>query len=199
VLFDLDGVLVDSYEVWFHLVRAAAAHFRGPEVTRSAFAAGWGQGIGSDLERWFPGRTVADVERYYTTHFLDHAAHLRVDPDAHAVLTTLRTARLRTALVTNTPSPLARAILERVRLGLDAVVGGTDVPNAKPAPDIVLAAARRLGVPLAESVMVGDTDFDRAAARAAGVRFAGLRTEGDPTLGALRELLELPGLLRRPS
>jgi len=205
VLFDLDGVLIDSYEVWFHLVRATAAYFGAPEVTRASFAPGWGQGIASDLERWYPDRSVAEVEAYYTAHFLDHAAHLRVSPDAAPVLAALRAARLPLALVTNTPGPLARAILERAGLGVDAVVGGTDVPNAKPAPDIVLAAARRLGVAPVESVLVGDTSFDREAARAAGARFVGLGIDGDPELGsagtlrALRDLLELPGLLRRPS
>lgn len=205
MLFDLDGVLVDSYEVWFHVVRAAALHFGAPEVTRASFAPGWGQGIASDLERWYPGRSLDEVEHYYTAHFLDHAAHLRVDPDAEPVLSALREAGLPTALVTNTPGPLARAIVERAGLGLDAIVGGTDVPNAKPAPDVVLAAAARLGVAPAESVMVGDTEFDRAAARAAGARFVGLGIAGDEVMGAagtlraLRELLELPGLLRRPS
>jgi len=199
VLFDLDGVLIDSYEVWFHLVRATAQRFGAPEVTRASFAPGWGQGIASDLERWYPGRTVDEVERYYTAHFLDHAEHLRVDPDAGPVLATLRGAGVPTALVTNTPGPLARAIVARTGLALDAVVGGTDVPNAKPAPDVVLAAARCLRVAPGESVMIGDTEFDRAAARAAGVRFVGLGIEGDVTLGALREVVELPGLLQRPT
>lgn len=205
MLFDLDGVLVDSYEVWFHLVRAAAAHFGAPEVTRASFAPGWGQGIASDLERWYPGRTVGEIEAFYTAHFLDHAEHLRVSPDAAPVIAALRAARLPTALVTNTPGPLARAILARAGLRVDAVVGGTDAPHPKPAPDIVLAAARRLAVAPGESVVVGDTVFDREAARAAGAGFVGLGIEGDPALGAagslraLRDVLELPGLLRRPS
>lgn len=94
--------------------------------------------------------------------------------------------------------------VERAGLGLDAVVGGTDVPNAKPAPDVLLAAAQRLGVEPADGVRVGDTEIDRAAARAAGVRFVGRGIAGDHalgkagTLGARRELLELPGLLRHP-
>jgi beta-phosphoglucomutase-like phosphatase (HAD superfamily) len=71
----------------------------------------------------------------------------------------------------------------------DALVGGTDVPRPKPAPDMVLLACERLGAPPARSWVVGDTAFDREAARAAGARFAGLGLEGDLTLSRLTDLL----------
>jgi phosphoglycolate phosphatase/AHBA synthesis associated protein len=195
LLFDLDGVLVQSYEVWFELIRAAARAFEGGSVSREEFAAGWGQGIEADVARFFPGRSVEEVERYYETHFLDHAFHLRVNPDATLVLSELRSRGLPSVLVTNTPGALAREILRSARLGLDEVVGGTDVPRAKPAPDMIVRAAELVGVALADTLVVGDTEFDRAAARAAGAPFAGLGIEGDYTLGRLLEVLALaPGL-----
>jgi phosphoglycolate phosphatase/AHBA synthesis associated protein len=196
VLFDLDGVLVHSYEVWFELVKAAAREFGSGVVSREDFAAGWGQGIEADVTRFFPGRTVAEVERYYDTHFLEHAAHLMVNPDATSVLHELRARGLPRVLVTNTPGALAREVLRAAGLGLDAVVGGTDVPHAKPAPDIILRAAALVGVAPADALVVGDTDFDRAAARAAGAPFAGLGIEGDYTLRRLADVLALaPGRL----
>jgi phosphoglycolate phosphatase-like HAD superfamily hydrolase len=45
VLFDLDGVLIQSHEVWFALLNAAAREQDAPEVTRELFEATWGQGI----------------------------------------------------------------------------------------------------------------------------------------------------------
>jgi phosphoglycolate phosphatase/AHBA synthesis associated protein len=193
ILFDLDGVLIDSYDVWLALVSAGARDLGGPAVTREDFAKGWGQGIEADVMRWFPGRTIAEVERYYDAHFLDHAGHLKVEPDAARVLDAVRARGLRTALVTNTPAPLAREILRVAGLVLDAVVGGTDVARAKPAPDIVLRALDLLGVAAGEAIVVGDTAFDRDAARAAGVRFAGLGIEGNPTLAQLSDVLALAG------
>ncbi len=196
ILFDLDGVLINSYEVWFELVRAAARDLVGGAVSREDFAVGWGQGIEADVERFFPGRSVAEVERYYDAHFLDYAPHLIVNPDATPVLRELRSRGLPTVLVTNTPGALAREILRAAELGLDAVVGGTDVPRAKPAPDMILRAAELAGVTPAEALVVGDTEFDRAAARAAGAQFAGLGIEGDYTLRRLLEVLALaPGQL----
>jgi phosphoglycolate phosphatase/AHBA synthesis associated protein len=200
VLFDLDGVLIDSHEVWFALLQEAARALGPPgsAVMRADFEAGLGQGIEADIARWFPGRTVPEVEAYYAAHFLDHRAHLRVDPDAADVLAGLRESGVPSAVVTNTPSPLAREILATVGLEIGVVVGGTDVPRPKPAPDIVLRAAELLRVSAADAIVVGDTAFDRDAARTAGVRFAGLGIEGDVALARLRDVLTLarePGRL----
>src|SRR5262249_2110487 len=126
VLWDMDGVLVDSYEVWFELLRATARDLGGVVVTREQFAAGWGQGIAKGVERFFPDRSIAEVEAHYHAHFMAPAAHLRVDPDARAVVERLRELGVRQALITNTPGPLAREIVAHAGLGLDAVVGGTD-------------------------------------------------------------------------
>jgi HAD superfamily hydrolase (TIGR01509 family) len=191
VLWDLDGVLVDSYEVWFHLLNHGAREFVAPPVSREAFAAGWGQGIERDVESFYPGRSVAEVEAFYHANFMAHAAHLRIDPDAASVIARLRAAGLRQALITNTPGPLAAEILRHARLELDAVVGGTDVPAGKPAPDMVLEACRRLGVTPAEAAVVGDSRFDRDAAAAAAVCFVGLRIDGDARIERLSELSDL--------
>jgi len=191
VLWDLDGVLVDSYEVWFELLRATARALGGVVVSRERFAAGWGQGIEKDVELFFPHSSVAEVEAHYHAHFMEHAAHLRVDPDARLVVARLRELGLAQALITNTPGPLAREIVAAAGLALDAVVGGTDVAAGKPAPDMVLEAARRLGVGTAEAWVVGDSRYDRDAAAAAGVRFVGLRTDGERRIERLTELLDL--------
>lgn len=189
VLFDLDGVLIDSYEVWFHLLASAARRLGGRPVTRAAFEQTWGQGIAADIERFYPGQTVETLEDDYCRHFLDHAEHLRVDPAAARVLAELRARGVRSALVTNSPSSLASGILERAGLAMDVVVGGTDVPRPKPAPDMIARACERLGVDHRAALVVGETDFDRQAAEAAGIRFVGLRTAGDPRLENLEEIL----------
>ncbi len=194
VLWDLDGVLIDSYEVWFHLLNETSRAFGGIEVSRQVMRDGWGQGIEADVQRFFPHRTVAETEAYYHAHFMEHARHLRVDPDARAVITELRRRGLAQAVITNTPSPLAREILAAAGLELDTVVGGTDVPNAKPAPDMVREACRRLGVAESEALVVGDSRYDREAASGAGVKFVGLRIDGDARIEKLSELLRMPAL-----
>lgn len=190
VLFDLDGVLVDSREVWFQVMRAAARHFGHPDIAREAFDRTFGQGVDADIREFMPGTDYAALDRYYDEHFMDHAEHFRSDPGGPAVLRGLRQAGVATAVVTNTSTPLATDILARVGLEPDTLVGSSDVAQAKPAPDIVLLGLERLGVAADEAVMVGDSAYDREAAAAAGVRFLGYNgIEGDETLGALEELL----------
>src|SRR5262249_5152089 len=109
------------------------------------------------------------------------------------VIARLRSAGLRQALITNTPGPLAGEILRHAGLALDTIVGGTDVPAGKPAPDMVLEACRRLGVTPGEAAVVGDSRFDRDAAAAAAVRFIGLRLDGDARIERLSELWGLLG------
>lgn len=191
VLFDLDGVLVDSYEVWFHVMNAVARDLDYPSIAREDFAASWGQGIEQDVARFFTRHRVPELERRYESAYPRHMRHLRFDPAAATVLGALRQAGMHSALITNTPAPLARAIVARGRLALDAVVGGTDVARSKPAPDMVLRACELLGVAPDEAVVVGDTAYDRDAARAAGAGFAGLRFDGEPRLERLEEVLGL--------
>ncbi len=190
VFFDLDGTLVESREAWQRVVCDAATHFGAPPVSAESFAAGWGQGIERDAERWFPGVSVEALESFVHAHFLDHREHVRADPDAGATLDAVRTLLLPTALVTNTPGALARAVIAHTGLRLDVVVGGRDAPRSKPAPDLVWLAAQRLGVRAEESLLVGDTVFDRQAAHAAGALFAGFGIEGDLTLARLSDLAD---------
>jgi HAD superfamily hydrolase (TIGR01549 family) len=191
VLFDLDGVLVDSQEVWFAVLNAVARDLGRPAVSRADFVAGWGQGIAADVERFFPGRTIAELERRYDEAFAKHLDRLRFDPAGAAVLAELARRGVPTALITNTPGPLARAILDRGGLALDAVVGGTDVPCGKPAPDMVLRACAECGVAPERAIVVGDTDYDRAAAAAAGVPFVGLRFGDGRRIERLEQVVAL--------
>lgn len=194
VLFDLDGVLVDSYEAWFAVVNDVAQGFgRGP-VARGTFAGIWGQGTQADVQTLFPGRTVAEVDAAYARAFGAHASAVRVAPGAAGVFSRLRAAGIRTAVVTNTAHPTAREVLSAVGLRPDILVGGGDAPASKPAPDMLLRACALLEVPPPRAVMVGDTRFDREAAGAAGIRFAGLGTEGETVLPSLEEVLGLVGV-----
>jgi phosphoglycolate phosphatase/AHBA synthesis associated protein len=189
LLFDLDGVLIDSYEVWFSLLNGAARDLGYPAIGREAFHAAWGQGVEEDVRRFFPRHGVADLEGYYHAHFGQHTARLTVADAVPDLFAALRRRGLPSAVITNTPGPLARVLVERAGATPDCVVGGTDVPRAKPAPDMVLEACARLGVAPPQSWVVGDSRFDRDAARAAGARFAGLGIEGDLELRSLGDLL----------
>ena len=127
-------------------------------------------------------------------------------PDVFEVLTALKT-RYRLGVISNTvgsgDAELADALEKAGILGLiDAMVTSRDFGKAKPDPAIYVEGARRLGVPLDETVMVGDRlDTDIAGALNAGIPGVWLRHPGaipipgiEPT-HVIDRLGELPGWL----
>jgi HAD superfamily hydrolase (TIGR01509 family) len=191
VLFDLDGVLVESRAVWFEVMRAIARKFGYPEVSAEQMEHAWGQGIAEDARLFYPGLTVEQLEAEYNLMFRRYVQHLQVEPHGPWVLKELRANRIRVAVVTNSPSEVARAMLDEARVDPDVLVSGTDVCEPKPAPDGILAALTRLQLTAAEALFVGDTNFDREAARRARVGFAGYRIDGDVRVESLGEIVKL--------
>lgn len=175
VLFDLDGVLVDTYEVWSYLLNDVARRLGYPSIGDDAQRAAWGQGIEVDVASFYPRHTIGEVRRLYEECYGHHLHHLRVMEGAEAALRSLRRPK---AVITNSPLDLARRALQISKLDayLDAVVGSDEVPRSKPAPDLVFEACRRLRVKPEESVVVGDSRFDEGAARAAGADFIWFRS-----------------------
>ncbi len=170
ILFDLDGVLIDSYEVWFYLLNAVAAKHQYPPITREMYKTSWGQGLEVDVKLYYTRHTVQQLRAEYDVLYPDFLHYMKVMDGAAA---TLQSITLPKAVITNSPVGLAKKALSAARLEgyLDTVVGSDEVPNSKPAPDGIFEACRRLGVTPGETIMIGDSRFDEGAARAAGADF----------------------------
>jgi phosphoglycolate phosphatase/AHBA synthesis associated protein len=190
VLFDMDGVLVRSEEVWFRVVEAAGVRFRRRAITRDEFFPTFGQGTAADIPVFGLACTVAELDAFYVSEFVKHLDAMWVNPEAAPLLAQLRGRGLAVGLVTNTVAPLTRAILERARLADFFSVRATAdrVTNAKPAPDLVQLALKELSVAAPDAVMIGDSKYDRQAAGSAGVRFIGLKLDGDARVERLGDV-----------
>jgi phosphoglycolate phosphatase/AHBA synthesis associated protein len=190
VLFDMDGVLVKSEEVWFRVVEEAGVRFRGRPITREEFFPTFGQGTAADIPVFGLRCTVAELDAFYVTQFVRHLDAMWVNPDARPLLDALSAAGVGCALVTNTVGPLAAEILARAGLAgcFGSLATADRVAEAKPAPDLVRLALRELDVAADAAWMVGDSKYDRQAARAAGVHFVGLGLDGDRRIERLSEL-----------
>lgn len=190
VLFDLDGVLLHSYWVWFHLLNDAAQSWGYPPIDKGAFDHGWGQSTEADRESFFPEQDVAEIEAFFKAHFMDHVEHMEVPDRVSDVFACLEALEIPSAVITNTQSNLATALVERAGASPNLVVGANDVARPKPAPDIVLHAAARLGVDPRSSWVVGDSKYDREAAEAAGAHFVGVGgIDGCRRVAAVSELI----------
>ncbi|MBL8910616.1 MAG: HAD-IA family hydrolase [Archangium sp.] len=190
VLFDMDGVLVKSEEVWFLAVEQAGVKFRGRAITREEFFPTFGQGTSADIGVFGLTCTTKELDAFYVTEFVKHLDAMWVNPDALPLLTQLRRTGIKTALVTNTVMPLAIQILAAAKLGdcFDSLATADRVAHAKPAPDLVELALKETGTTASDAWMVGDSKYDRQAARSAGVHFIGLGLDGDRRISRLSEL-----------
>ena len=194
VLFDLDGVLMDSGEAWYRVVSRGLALWGRPAITREVFLTTFGQGVEADRRQFYPGRSAEEIAAFYDLAFGEEAGAVTLADGALEVLAALGGRGLLRAVVTNTPVRLARRVL--AEQGLDRHLEATAAAGEaaeKPAPDLVRLALLRLGVSAADAIYVGDSDSDRRAAHAAGVRMIGLRTDGDPRIESLRELVDFIG------
>ncbi|RPH52150.1 MAG: HAD family hydrolase [Planctomycetota bacterium] len=170
ILFDLDGVLVDTYEVWFQLLNEVALRQGYPAIDAEAYRKSWGQGIEVDVSLYYKRHTVEQIRDEYGRYYGDFLHHLKVIEGAEK---TLKSIGLPKAVITNSPKGLAQRALSLAKLDsyFATVVGCDEVPRSKPAPDGILKACERLGVAPSETVMIGDSRFDEGAAKAAGTGF----------------------------
>lgn len=184
-LFDLDGTLVDS--VYQHVLawREALEH-AGLELSvwRIHRRIGMSGGLFVNaLSRETGGSlSPADVERLQSLHaeaYHRYAAQVRPLPGARELLQALAGAGVPHAIATSGRLETARASLDM--LGVDAglpVITRDVVRYAKPDPDLFLAAAERLGMPIQNCVVVGDSVWDLLAAQRARALGVGLLSGG---------------------
>ncbi len=174
VIFDFDGVLVDSEPVRFQAGAQALAEI-GLRLDWDAFARFWlGRTDAAGLRDILGDRFAAEGERVAARRNLFYEAHLDevpVYPDA-VQLARRAPAGLRLAVATGSRRSEVGRILDRLRIAslFQVVVTAEDYARAKPAPDPFLTAACRLGVAPVVCLVIEDTAAGVAAARAAGIR-----------------------------
>lgn len=195
ICWDLDGVLVDSYEVWRSLLNQGLQEKGKKPLDCHAFDRIWGQGLEADQQMFFPTWSLQEVMAYYERNFPKHLTKLRINPEAPWVLKALKAHGLKLGVASNTPKKLVILLLQQSKLSpwIDVALGVDEVPQGKPAPDLLLACCRRLKVSPQETWYVGDTRIDKEAALKAELTFIPYQMDGEGGISSLREILKLLG------
>ncbi|HLG23800.1 MAG TPA: HAD family phosphatase [Candidatus Nanoarchaeia archaeon] len=193
VLFDMDGVLVDSVDAWFHVFNDTLSKFGREKLSRKNFENGFGSPIQRDMKVHFKGRTIDEVIKSYNQSFVKRKKLVKLFPHSLPVLREMKRKKIKTALITNSSRGIAFAILNHFKLRkyFNAVVTIQDVKNGKPAPDMPLLACRKLKVSPRQSIQVGDTQNDMVAGKKAKCITVGYKTKGDFTIRKMEEILEI--------
>ncbi len=192
LVFDLDGLIVDSEPLWFRVERDFA-RARGGDFTPELGRACVGRGMANTLRVMRDELGLAvDVERdadVIVDAFIERAGELSLKPGLAELLVEAEARGVPRAVGSSSARRLVEAVLARfgVRARFGAVVTGDCVAQPKPAPDIFVEAARRLGVAAGECVVLEDSLSGVRAGRAAGMRVIAV-PEGDPApFGALAD------------
>lgn len=175
VVFDLDGVLLDSEHLWDE-VREELARERGGRWHQRAHADMMGMSS-TEWSRYLqeviglpepPEEISAEVVRRMLARY--EAGLPLVEGAVEAVRRLAGSFRL--ALASSSNREIIDAVLERSGLGslFEATVSSEEVARGKPAPDVFLEAARRLGLPPERCAAIEDSGNGIRAAHAAGMR-----------------------------
>lgn len=184
-LFDLDGTLVDSvYQhvlAWREALERAGISLAVWRIHRRIGMSG-GLLVNALLRETGKAVTREETERIRQFHSEAYAklvGQVRPLRGARELLTYLTEARVPWAIATSGWLESARPALEILGVTDRAIVVTRDqVRYAKPDPDLFLAAAERLGVPIASSVVLGDSVWDLLAAQRARALGVGLLSGG---------------------
>jgi len=177
VIFDMDGVLTDS-EPLINASAIAMFRERGVAAQPEDFIPFVGTGedryIGGVAEKYGLKLDLAAAkQRTYEIYLRLVPKELVAFPGAVELVRACRRSGLRLALASSADRVKINANLHKIELppqGWDAIVTGEDVTARKPAPDIFLKAASKLGLPAAACVVIEDAVNGIHAAKAAGMR-----------------------------
>jgi phosphoglycolate phosphatase len=175
-IVDLDGTMVDTLGDFFVVVNRVLDDLVLPRVTREFIALTVGKGSEHLLRRTLaqvgaPESLYEQAWPLYQDHYLGvNGDHSEVYPGVPEGLARLRSRGWKLACLTNKPIAFALPLLRKKGLAdfFSQVFGGDAFERKKPDPLPLLKTCEALGVPPADTLMIGDSSNDARAARGAG-------------------------------
>jgi phosphoglycolate phosphatase-like HAD superfamily hydrolase len=191
VIFDLDGTLIDSIDIYFRIVENALERLNLPPVSRSKILAA----AESENFKWelvLPREVqsrqanIIDDAWAVTNEIAPRmfADDLDIIEGADGALKMVSAKGLKIGLVTSTQKhyletkmlPLKNAAIDKL---IEVIITSDDVKERKPAPDPLIMCAQQLELKPADCVYVGDTTTDMKSGKAAGMYTVGVLTGFD--------------------
>lgn len=189
LLFDMDGVLVDSFDSWWKSLNKALKKEKKQEITKKAFIDQfWGDTLQQNLEKLGLDKNNSKFCNTFYDQFIDEVTLFK------ETKTTLeKLSNYPKAIITNTPQSCTLKILEKFQIKkyFNVFVTSDKIEKGKPNPDMVFKACTKLNVSPKSVILIGDTENDIKAGRAAGCKTIGINTKADFEIKNIRELLNL--------
>jgi mannitol-1-/sugar-/sorbitol-6-/2-deoxyglucose-6-phosphatase len=205
----MDGLLIDTEPVW-RVAESAVFAGLGISLSETDLLDSTGQPIDELVRAWrqrrsrhdgsAPEPTDAEVAERITDQVIEHVrAEGQPMPGVTATIACFERHGLALAIASSSPLRLIDAVCDRLGLaGIHVRCSGLDEARGKPAPDVYLTAARRLGAAPASCLALEDSPHGIAAAKSAGMRCIAVPDpllaadpryhEADLVIGSLTEL-----------
>jgi len=200
VLFDIDGVLLDSFEANYQFYSDMMDHFGYPMLDKKEVQSMFHMTMVESIQHITkaPDDKVLKILEFAKN--LDVQHHLLKTPENYEKIIDNLSKSYDLGIVTSKRNIniFKAPQMKNIEKHFKAVVGFNDVANHKPHPESLLLALEKLGVSPDEAVYIGDMHTDVAAAKAAGMKMILFAREPLPDADATTySFLELPDLIKK--
>ncbi|WP_334073990.1 MULTISPECIES: pyrophosphatase PpaX [Paenibacillus] len=178
ILFDLDGTIIDTNDLIINtFLHVLGQHFPQQKYSREQIIPHMGLTLEQQMQTFSGREEVTElVADYRTYNNLHHDTLIREFPRVKEVIAQLHERGITMGIVTTKIKPTTIRALDYFALKeyMSTIVTVQDVTHPKPHPEPVLTALSNLGADPDKTLMVGDSAADIQAAKAAGVKAAGV-------------------------
>jgi len=189
ILFDMDGVLIESLDSWWLSFNDALKEFNQKEISRDEFIEKyWGHDLQYNLEKMGIDYKIL---KFCNMAYKNHTDNINIFPDTKSTLEYL--SAYKKGIITNTPADCAKQVIDKHNLEryFDVIVTVDEVKRGKPSPELIYRACKYLNVEPRDVFLVGDTESDVLAGKAAGCIVIGKNIKADHTINKLFDLTKL--------
>ena len=189
ILFDMDGVIVDSKNAWLSSLNKTLKLFHFNRISQKLFNEKyWGNDVHNTLiDLGLPDEALNLINKFY----LNHIDEVNIFPDVKKTLNQLN--NYKKAIITNTPKNHAYYLLKKFDIFniFNIIVTSDDIKVGKPNPEIIIKACELLNVKKNEVIIIGDTISDINAARAIGSTVIGINIKADYYIKNLSDIFKI--------
>jgi beta-phosphoglucomutase family hydrolase len=181
VIFDMDGVLVDSEPIYFEIENHLFSYFH-VEVSKKQHEAFVGISIEDmwdklikDNNLKYSKESIVEHHKKYVINHMENLAQLSLTKNVEELLEDLKEKDIKIGLASSSPKQLINIILSKLHIKnyFEVIVSGDEVEKSKPYPEIFLKTAKLLGVEPKKCVVIEDSSNGVKAANNAGMKCIG--------------------------
>jgi len=194
VIFDLDGVIIDSFDLWFRVFNKLREKHKLKAYTIAQFKKNvWGGSVDNDAKNHFNNIDVNDLKKEYLKLIIKNISESKLLSNAIEVLNKIKKKGLKVGLITNNFTSFVEKVLEhhKIKNKFDAIITADDVEKPKPNAEGIFKLCKKLNLRPDETILVGDSVYDVQAGQAAGCFVIGLEVHGDLIISELKDLYQL--------